>query len=277
MLDKLLPKNMAETIANINNVTELRIRADTNLVVCNRMGIAITTKYIVLREDIEYILMIASGGSLYTVNDMLNKGFLIYEGGIRIGVVGEGVIEEGKLIGLKNIRYLTVRIPKEINIDINILNPSKKPKNTLIISPPGGGKTTLLRALTKYYSELGNNVLLIDERYEIAAAKDGKPVLNIGRNTDVISGVPKSIAYEIAVRTMRPDIISTDELYERVEADALLEAAYCGIKILATAHAAKSNEISKRKAISEILDITEQIITLTNYPVAGTIEKVEVI
>ena len=207
MLRTLLPQPMAESISNISNVTELRIRADTNLIIFNCYGTATTGRYTVRATDIEQILLTASNGSLYSVNDMLNKGYLIYDGGIRIGVMGEGVIEEGKLIGIKNIRYLTVRVPKEINIDINKLSLPKSPINTIILSPPGAGKTTLLRALTRHYSESGANVMLIDERFELAAVKNGIPALNVGKNTDIMSGVPKSIAYEIGVRTMRPDII----------------------------------------------------------------------
>jgi stage III sporulation protein AA len=212
MIDRLLPRQMADSITDKNSVSELRIRADSNLVIRDCFGKNIIGGYIVKNDDIEKILLNASNGSLYAVNDMLNKGYLIYDGGIRIGITGEGVIEDDKLIGVKNIRFLTVRIPREIKVDINRLSPPEKPLNTLIVSPPGAGKTTLLRALTRYYSELGNNVLLIDERYELAAVKNGKPSLNVGRNTDVISGIPKKIAYEIGVRTMRPDIISTDEI-----------------------------------------------------------------
>lgn len=277
MLDRLLPKHILAYLSNINNITELRVRANNNLIYYNTYGIATVSRYIVTTNDIDNILLTASNNSLYSVNDMLNKGFLIYDNGIRIGVIGEGVIEDDKLLGMKNIRYLTIRIPKEINIDISKLSLRKKPQNTLIISPPGAGKTTLLRAITKHYSDLGRNVLLIDERYELAAVKNGKPALKVGCNTDVLSGVSKSIAYEIAIRTMRPDIISTDELYESIEANALLEAAYCGIKVFVTAHAKNLKEFKLRKQVSKIIDITEQVITLTDYPSVGTIENIEVI
>ena len=277
MLDRLLPQNMARILAQYDNITELRVRVNTNLIVYNSSGVAITTRYIVSVKDIEHILMVASAGSLYSVTDMLNKGYLIYDNGIRIGIVGEGVIEEGKLISVKNITFMTIRVPKEIEVNLNELKLTDKPLSTLIISPPGAGKTTLLRAITRYYSDKGKNILLIDERYELASVKGGKPVLNVGKFTDVISGIPKSIAYEIAVRTMRPDIISTDEVYDKREAESLVEAAYCGIKIFATVHASSIEDVKRRNAVSPIIDVVEQVIVLSNTPRAGTIIDTEVL
>ena len=268
---------MARILAQYDNITELRVRVNTNLIVYNSSGVAITTRYIVSVKDIEHILMVASAGSLYSVTDMLNKGYLIYDNGIRIGIVGEGVIEEGKLISVKNITFMTIRVPKEIEVNLNELKLTDKPLSTLIISPPGAGKTTLLRAITRYYSDKGKNILLIDERYELASVKGGKPVLNVGKFTDVISGIPKSIAYEIAVRTMRPDIISTDEVYDKREAESLVEAAYCGIKIFATVHASSIEDVKRRNAVSPIIDVVEQVIVLSNTPRAGTIIDTEVL
>jgi stage III sporulation protein AA len=268
---------MALRIGDIRNISELRIRLNSKLVAYYRMKRPEIIDYTVTREDIEHIIMTASNNSLYTVNDMLIKGFLVYDGGIRIGVTGDGVTESDNIIALKHINYLTVRVPREIDVDISGVPTPEQPLNTIIISPPGAGKTTLLRALTKYYSNKGNNVLLIDERYELAAAKNGMPALNVGVNTDVMSGVPKRKAYEIGIRTMRPDIISTDELYIKEEADALIEAAHCGIKVFVTAHAKDKEDFNNRKDVSAVMGIIEQVITLTDMPEAGTVRDVEVL
>jgi stage III sporulation protein SpoIIIAA len=117
MIDKLLTPQIADIIKNKSSVSELRIRAGRNVVYYTTEGRGTVCKYIATRKDIEDILLNASGGSLYTVNDMLNKGFIMYEGGVRIGLTGEGVTEKGELIGIKNVCYLTVRIPREIELN----------------------------------------------------------------------------------------------------------------------------------------------------------------
>lgn len=275
MLNKLLPKSIFELITNPIEITEIRLRLGQNVVFYNLKGIIKTKNHKVTKSDIESILSSASNGSLYAVSDMLNKGYLIFEKGIRIGALGEGVLEQNKLISVKNICCLTIRIPHEISVMSSLSNISDSPKNTLIISPPGAGKTTLLRAMTKYYSNLKFNTLLIDERYELSATYKGKSTLDVGKFTDIISGVPKSIAYELGVRTMRPDLICTDELYDRAEVEALKEAVYGGIKTIATAHAKSIEDVKNRQSINGVLDIIEQVITLSNYPYIGTVENIE--
>ncbi len=120
-------------------------------------------------------------------------------------------------------------------------------------------------------------MLLIDERYELAAVKNGQTNLNVGINTDIVSGVPKALAYEIAVRTMRPEIISTDELYEESEAFALSEAAHCGVKVFMTAHASNLRDFKLRRNMRSVLDVAERVIILDSSPEPGTIIKSEAI
>lgn len=276
MIDKLLPAHISCRIKKIDTICEIRVRSGSKVVIYDRTNTMILIDYIVKESDIDYILTIASKGSLYTVNEMINKGFLIYDNGIRIGVMGEGVVEKDKLINIKNIRYLNIRIPKEIDIDLSKLALPDTPKNTLIISPPGAGKTTLLRALTKRYSNRGYNMLLVDERYEIASVKDGEPMLSVGSNTDIISGVSKILAYETAIRSMRPDVIVSDEIYSKAETDALIEASYCGIKMFATVHAPNIDYIANRTQVKDIVEVSEMIITLSTRPLLGTIANIEV-
>ena len=109
-------------------------------------------------------------------------------------------------------------------------------QNTLIISPPGKGKTTMLRDVIRNVSSSGENVGIVDERYEIANVYQGKPTLNIGPRTDVISGISKEKGINTLVRCMGIDVIATDEIGGFEDCSAILNASMCGVSVIATAH-----------------------------------------
>ncbi len=277
MIYKILPDKITCLIRGFGSITEIRMRVGSKLIYYDNEGHHIICNYIVKSKDIEQILQAVSDNSLYTVNDMLTDGYIVYLAGIRIGVIGECVIENEKVISVKYINSLNIRIPSEISINTDIIHLSEKPKNTLIISPPGAGKTTLLRAITRHYSDKEYNTLLIDERYELAGATYGKAVLDVGNHTDILSGTPKKIAYTMAIRSMKPDVISTDEIISIEETNSIIDAVYSGVKIFATVHAENQEELRQRKSVCKLLDIAEYIITLSTYPKVGTIISEEFI
>jgi stage III sporulation protein AA len=158
---------------------------------------------------------------------------------MRIGASGAVVSEGGRVSALKNIASLNIRIPHEVKgcagevsyiVDGGL-------KNILVVSPPGAGKTTLLRELTRLYSEKLYNILLIDERNEIAAVSDGKSILDAGDFTDVMAGAEKKLVYENAVRSMRPDMIVMDELFGEDDAEGICDIARAGVRVMASVHA----------------------------------------
>lgn len=241
-LKRLLRDELYWKLEKFGDICEVRVRRDKNLVVYT-LGERFELDYICRQEDIDYILRVATSRSLYAVEDSVRQGFISFDGGIRIGIVGEAVLDDGKLRSIKNINSLVIRIAKSVQtLPLEVLPMIENFDNTLIISPPYLGKTTMLRELTRRISNNGNDVLVIDERNELSATTNGVQSLDLGANSDVIVGVPKKDCYEGAVRTMAPDVIVTDEIFGTLEVDCLVDTVRSGVKIMATAH---GNDIDK--------------------------------
>jgi stage III sporulation protein AA len=267
MIEKLLPPLLSDAVktrVSLDKVFELRIRLSQPVVVFDKRGAAVLD-YIVDILDIEYILSVASKHSVYAISEELKRGY-ISAGGVRIGVAGEGVFENGKIVTIKNISSLLIRVPHEAIGYANNLLPyiNKGLSNILILSPPGFGKTTLLREITRLYSRKEYNLLLVDERFEIAAVANGKAALDVGKYTDIISGIPKDIVYENAIRTMRPDMIIVDELFSEKDVVSITDIIRSGIFVAATIHA--KNLRSLDNTIYDKLQNIFDIFVILNSP-----------
>ena len=158
-------------------------------------------------EDVKGIVVAASEHSVYAYNDDINRGFITVSGGVRIGVCGETVYDRGSLVTVKNYSSVNIRIPHEItgcssNIMSDIVANHCK---VLIVSPPGAGKTTMLRDIARSLSDDSPhfNVLIADERCELACVSGGVPGMNVGMRTDVISGSTKAHAFECPLITAK--------------------------------------------------------------------------
>lgn len=269
-LTALLSSDVKKQIAGMENLTEIRLRRDKPLSVATPDGYK-QLYYRVRQSDIDYTLAIASENSIYAVQDALVNGYLTYEGGVRIGVCGEGVYENGCLKAVKNINSLIIRIPHEIKtLPLGFEKILADYDNTLIVSPPGGGKTTLLRETARRLSNRGERVLIIDERLELTATAGGKSALDIGTNTDVMVNILKLTAYKNAVRADNPSIIVTDELFGAAELEAIADCIRSGVKVLASMHGDK--DITMR--VSRLNELFRYVAILAPRPAPGTLVKI---
>ena len=251
-------------VADEGAVTELRLRVGRPLVVLTAEArrtarLPSGAPFVVRRDDIERVLAVASDFSVYAVNDQLVRGY-VSRRGIRIGVAGEGVAEGGRLITVKHIAFLTVRIPHEV----------KGAADGVRGAVFGGG--TMLRELARLASERCDT-LVIDERFELAAAENGVPTLDVG-DCDVVSGVGKLAAYENTIRAMNPEVIVTDELFRGEEAEAVADIARSGVKVFASLHGDGVESVAGSPEFRRLLDVAETYIVLTPRPRAGTVREV---
>ena len=234
---------------------------------------------VVSRSDLETIIHKASDYSLYAVNEQLKSGFITIRGGMRIGICGEVVIENGTVSTIKNIQSLNIRIPHQVRGCSYQILPyifgQGPPMKTLIISPPGCGKTTMLRDLAwqlcdKYHLP---NILILDERGEIAASWQGENQLDVGVFTDVITGGTKSYGFENGIRSMKPDVIITDELATRDDIEMVRQAARSGVCVFASVHARNIEDIRVKPIFRELIDdqVFDRYVVLATKDTAGSV------
>jgi stage III sporulation protein AA len=176
-----------------------------------------------------------------------------------VGFCGTSVMKNGVCTNLTDLSSANLRIGREKRgiaeeISKKLLNEGGVFESTLILSPPGGGKTTLLRDLVRILSENGNRVGLADERGEVAVSYRGVPQMDIGPKTDVLDGCPKAIAIPMLLRTMNPHIIAVDEITAEEDIRAMTMASGCGVKLLATVHAGKVSELAQKPLYSRLLE-----------------------
>ena len=199
--------------------------------------------------------------SRYASIETLRQGFLPVRGGFRVGLCGSAVVKDGEVTNLKQISSAVIRISREQKGIAQAVAPrlfrDGRFVSTLLLSPPGGGKTTLLRDLVRQLSQgegvPPQRITLIDEREEIAVMYRGQPQMDVGPRTDVLSGCPKALAISMALRAMNPQIIAVDEITVREDLRAISQAAGCGVALLATIHAANVEELQAKPLYQELM------------------------
>ncbi|MBQ6847184.1 MAG: stage III sporulation protein AB [Oscillospiraceae bacterium] len=221
-------------------IEEFRLRAGRGFSVFSCGEEKIIENGIVSVEDIVSVLDLATKSSVHTAQKSIREGFVTVSGGHRIGICGTGIESGGRLSGLRDFSSVSVRIAKSIPTAAKgiaeELMEGDRFNNTLIISPPGHGKTTTLRDLVRRLSDSGKRISLVDERGEVAAKYKGTPQFDVGKCTDVIDGIDKAEGALLMLRAMSPEIIALDEITEESDCDAIFHIMNCGVGILATAH-----------------------------------------
>ena len=268
---KLLPDDIAACIQDPDGVTEVRLRAGKRTTISRGSGYAAIGRT-ATSDDIASALAVSTDRSVYASESLLAQGFLTYKGGVRIGVCGECVYKGGKLSAYRTVSSLCIRVPHEIDFnDKRVETIVNRFENTLIISPPGMGKTTLLRYMVKRLSDGGKNVLIIDERNEISASVSGVPTCNIGANSDVVLYANKRDGYVEAIRAMRPDVLATDELFGKHEIDCIADAVRCGVRTLATVHSDSAARVLADPAYGALAAVTRYFVLLTGKGVIASV------
>lgn len=285
----VLTPNLRNEIGNINSkegINEIRLRVGRRAIVITSK-IEVLTDYIVTLQDLLEILVKISQNSLYAIQNDINNGFVTIFGGHRVGICGEVILQEGKIKNIKNVNSMNIRVARQMLGCADKLMPhvisNNTFQNTLIISPPGCGKTTMLRDAVRQLSSgipilnfFGVNVGLVDERGELAAVCSGKCNLDVGPRTDVLSNCPKSLGIEMLLRSMGATVIATDEIGQKNDIEAIKYASLSGVKLIFTMHGKSVEDIMKKEGIRELIsqNIFENIVVLSNANGPGTIEKI---
>lgn len=272
-LEKYIPSYLYEAMLNIQcaqAVEELRIKVDAPILLkLNSRDYYLSPQGETIHEDKAIVLdvgrfhtlldMLASH-SLYRFQEDMAKGFFTVGQGMRIGVGGSCVMEGKQVKKMSHISSLNIRFPRQmLHISKNILPylvEDGQWKNTLIVSGPCLGKTTLLRDLVRCISS-GEGIppkrcLVVDERSEICAAQEGVPQFDVGIRTDLLDGVIKSQGIMMGLRSLAPEVIATDEIGRAEDLEAVYECLNCGVKMLLTAHGGDEKQIMSRLFFQEI-------------------------
>lgn len=217
-----------------------------------------------LPEELENLLGHLCKYSIYAFADEIRQGFLTVQGGHRVGLAGQVILDgEGRIKNMKYIRYLNIRIAHQIRGAADALMPclyeDGQVMSTLLISPPGGGKTTMLRDIIRQVSDgtvygRGINVSVVDERSEIAGSYLGVSQNDVGIRTDVLDGCPKVEGMMRLIRSMAPRVLAVDEVGSLADAQALQMAGGCGCKLLATIHGGSMEEVRRKDYMRYIME-----------------------
>lgn len=257
------PNKIVQAILNsinekeIETLEEIRIRVSKPIIL-KLANKEILTEYIITTQDILEIVEKITENSIYSYQQQICLGYITLKGGHRVGISGNVVMEDNKVINVNYIYSLNFRIARQIigaaDKVVNEVLKNDEVSNTLIISKPGAGKTTILRDLIRIISKT-KTVGVVDERGEIAAMYKNEPQNDLGIKVDILSNISKNLGIKMLVRSMSPDVIVADEIGTKEDIEAIKYAVTSGVKGIFTAHANNIEDIKKSPILKELLDL----------------------
>lgn len=286
---RLLPKDIASSVNKLeckDYIEEIRISIGKKIRVIARSK-EFVISYIATDIDLRNIVQKISNYSLYAIEDEIRQGYVTIEGGHRVGLAGQCVIEKGSIKTIKHIASLNIRIAREVlgcsDKIMHHLSSGNKINNTLIISPPRCGKTTILRDISRNisngYKKLGLNgkrVVIIDERSEIASCYKGIAQMDVGERTDIYDNCKKDEGLIMSIRTMSPDVVICDEIGSKKDIEGLIMAFNSGVNVICTLHGNSIDDLYNREVFREIISqkLIKKVIVLSNKNGPGSVEAV---
>lgn len=250
---RLVPHHFRDEVDQLgmDSAQELRLRLGHPCLLITKQGTHVLKK-ITTSEDLKFVINTASQYSPWAAATV-SSGFITSEGGHRIGIAGEFVIQNGVITGVRHPTSLCIRIARDFP-DIAVKAPLGG--SLLIIGSPGSGKTTLLRDLIRQRSQSGQgSICVVDERYELFPLSQQGSIFSPGPHTDILTGCRKLQGIEMALRTMGPRCIAVDEVTSQEDAQALLSAGWSGVDLLATAHASCLDDLYRRKVYRPLVEM----------------------
>lgn len=276
--------------AAVHDLEEVRLRLQRPLMLKDRRGYFYLSPqgrpsppaqgYLVNAEDLSRTLQLITEHSWYAWEQEILAGYLTLPGGHRVGLAGQAVYAGGRLKTIRSISSLVFRQARAVPgvadgiIGQVVGRSGSQVLSTLIVSPPGCGKTTLLRDLTRQVADLGFQVVVIDERSEIASSYRGVPQLDVGKQTDVLDGYTKELGVQHALRALAPQVVVTDEIGHQSDGWILAELARSGVKVIATCHGDSWEQVKRRSWLKDSAAFFELVVILSRRLGPGTIEAV---
>lgn len=273
-----------------STVTEIRLRAGQPLILVspygnyglNGQGMPVSPEksVFVYSHDVAELFLRLCDSSVYSHTDELRQGFLTTEEGCRVGIAGTAVTENGTVVGLRDPVGLNLRIPHDIFNAAEQIFPLMQNLdsvwNTLILSPPGGGKTTVLRDIARRCSAQGLKTCVMDERFELCGMHRGVSAYDLGVHCDVLSGYPKSVGILQAIRTLSPQVILCDEIGDEQDILAVERGLYCGVRFIVTAHGSDRSDLDRRPVLRDFMKrcTPERILILCGADRPGVLRDV---
>lgn len=283
-------KLLIEEKPDYDSIYEIRLRTGKPLFLVYSGGerclkIKGREPYLVTGQDLKETLEYVSGYSLYACEDEIRQGYISVQGGHRVGVAGKVILDGKHIRGMKYISCINVRLSHQVPGCADTVMPyiqdGEHLSHTLIISPPRGGKTTLLRDVIRQLSNgrediPGVTVGVVDERSELAGSWQGIPQNDLGLRTDILDACPKAEGMQMLVRAMSPDVVAVDELGREEDFRAVESVIHCGCCLIATAHGNSLEDVLRQPFFQKLkeMEIFEKYIVLGGRNQVGAIKGI---